>query len=541
MRLVIEGICMSDTIAQHLVQTLIKEGFKRLYCLPGVQNDDFFDAIFDHRETITPIHTRHEQGAAFMALGAAMATGKPQACCVVPGPGILNAGAALATAWGVGAPVLMIVGQTAAANYGKELGELHEIPDQLAILKQFSKLTFRIDDPAQARQQIAEAMTALKIGRSKPVSIEVPVDLWNQSVSNVLPEVKIAEVPTATQSEIRIVAEKITESQKPMIITGEGSQGLGKEILDLAKTISSPVISNEVAQKIVDASSSLSVSSAVGRELWTETDLVIGLGCRLGSQLSKWVTNPKIQSIHIDNDPEEFNRGIQSNSQVYTNLAKAVPLLTDSLGRQPDRNSWEKTVQQTKNLIETKINLELAPQAEYLNAIRTALPDNGVLVVDLTQVGYAAAMLYKPHLPRTFLSSGFQGTLGWSIPAGLGASDALPDVPVVVVCGDGGAMYNIQELATAKLHQIPITVIVFNDASYGNVRRFQIEKYGNRIIATDLYNPDFHDLAKSFGVHSYRIKGPEELADCLSHSIDSGKPSLISIDVGEFPSPWPFI
>lgn len=532
---------MSATIAQYLVSALIDEGFKRLYCLPGYQNDDFFDVLYDHQDLLTPVHTRHEQGAAFMALGAAMATGLPQVCCVVPGPGLLNASAAIATAWGVEAPVLMIVGQTPAATYGMEIGELHEIPDQLAILRQFSKISMRIDDPTQATRQIAEAMAALRSGRAQPVSIEIPMDMWQQQVSPVEPSLKSVSEPSATITEIKTVVDKIDQSSQPMVVIGEGAQGCGQEVLSFANLIGAPIISCEKARSIVNTTSPLFLLPAVGRELWKQADLIIGLGCRIGKQLAVWESSLDLCSIHIDIDAQELLRGHAADIQINADIKTALPVLMTALGPQPNRLQWECIVNQTRNQLMEKFNVELAPQAEYLSAIRSALPDNGVLIVDLTQIGYAAEIMYAPPNPRTYLSFGFQGTLGWSIPVALGASDALPSTPVVAVCGDGGALYNIQELATAKLHHIPVTIIIFNDNCFGNVRRFQIEKFGNRVIATDLFNPDFVELANSYGVQAYRATGPTELAEYLAETTVAEEPCLITVDVGEFPSPWPFM
>ncbi len=531
---------MPETFAHHLAAALTRAGFRRLYCLPGYQNDDFFDAVYDHRKQLRPVHTRHEQGAAYMALGAAMASGKPQACCVVPGPGILNAGAALATAWSVNAPVLMIVGQTPAANCGKELGELHQIPDQLAIIRQFSKLTLRIDDPARAVEQTAEAMAALRRGRPRPVSIEVPMDIWSRPVrSGGQTPAAVRKAPP--EAGIGSAADELTRSRRPMIVIGSGAVDHGEAVLDLARKIGAPVMSNRSGRGIVDAEDPLAVLPPTGRALWPKMDMVLGLGCRLGAKLAVWGTDSRLRSAHIDIDSLELNRGEPAGIRVNADLGAALPLLAGSLGAQPDRAEWRMTVSRTRSQVENRLCADLAPQAAYLSAIRSVLPDDAVLVMDVTQLGYAAEAMLPVRRPRTFLSSGYQGTLGWSIPAAMGAADALPGRPVVAVCGDGGAMYNIQELATAQLHGIPFTAIIFNDSSFGNVRRFQTERFGNRVIAVDLRNPDFVDLAKSFGIRADAAQGPEDLAGCLADSISSQQPRLIAVEVGEFPSPWPFL
>ncbi len=537
---------MTKTIAQYLVDKLISSGFRRLYCLPGYQNDDFFDVLYDYQSELKPIHTRHEQGAAFMALGAALATGNPQACCVVPGPGFLNTGAALATAWSTNAPVLMILGQTPKTTYGQELGELHEIPDQLAVIRQFCKAAWRLDDAVVAAEQIDEAMVSLNQGRPRPVAIEVPMDMWSQRVGDTRHRrvsVKRAQpVPAPPPlTDIEKATALISNSQRPMILVGSGARSHGQLVLDLARAMSAPVMSHRSGRGVIDERDPLALLPPVGRALWKDIDLVIGLGCRLGSKLAIWGVDKDLSSVHIDIDRQEFARGERATLNIHADLGVALPMLLDSLPTQSQKPDWQSTVKKRQQKIANQIGKELAPQSEYLSIIRDALPERGVLVPDITQLGYAADLMYPSYHPRTHLSSVYQGTLGWALPTALGAADALPDQPVVAICGDGGAMYNIQELATAELHHIPVTLIILDDSSFANVRRFQQEKFGNRIIATDLYNPDFVALAQSFGIAAFWAEGKSDLKYYLAESIEQRQTTVIAIKVDEFPSPWPFL
>jgi acetolactate synthase-1/2/3 large subunit len=183
----------------------------------------------------------------------------------------------------------------------------------------------------------------------------------------------------------------------------------------------------------------------------------------------------------------------------------------------------------------------LAPQLGYLKAIRDVLPDNGVVLDELTQVGYAARNAYQARAARTYISSGYQGTLGWGVATALGAKHALGDVPVIAISGDGGFMFNVQELATAVRHRIPLVVVIFNDGAYGNVRNMQRDLHGNRLIGSDLANPDFVRLAESFGIGGYRVSGPEALRQALEKALGKNEPALIEVPCGDMPSPWQFI
>jgi acetolactate synthase-1/2/3 large subunit len=177
----------------------------------------------------------------------------------------------------------------------------------------------------------------------------------------------------------------------------------------------------------------------------------------------------------------------------------------------------------------------------YLDAIRAALPEDGIVVEDLTQVGYVARLAFPVHGPRQYLTSGYQGTLGHAYPSALGAKTARPDRAVVALAGDGGFMYNVQELATAVQHGIAVVAIVLNDGAYGNVKRMQREIYGNRVIASDLTNPDFVRLAESFGVSAQSTDNPDDLQSALERALARDAPALIEVKVGEFPAPWQHI
>jgi acetolactate synthase-1/2/3 large subunit len=184
---------------------------------------------------------------------------------------------------------------------------------------------------------------------------------------------------------------------------------------------------------------------------------------------------------------------------------------------------------------------KLAPQLAYLEAIRAELPEDGIYVDEVTQVGFAARLAFPVYKPRTFLSPGFQDNLGWGFATALGAQDARRDVPVVSINGDGGFLYTANELATAIRHRIPLVAIVFADGAFGNVRRIQEERFGNRLIASDLANPDFVRYAESFGAAAERARGPDELRAALRRAIARREPSLIEVPVGPMPSPWEFI
>ena len=219
-----------------------------------------------------------------------------------------------------------------------------------------------------------------------------------------------------------------------------------------------------------------------------------------------------------------------------------MPLLIGALeGKEAKRGDWRDRAAAEKARFAKAYRDRLGPQMAWLGAIRAELPRDGLFFDELTQVGYVARLAFPSYRPRTHLTSAYQGTLGWGIPSALGAAHARPDVPVVAIAGDGGALFGVSELATAVHYAIQLTAIVFNDNAYGNVRRFQIENYDNRPIASDLTSPDFVRLAESFGARGMRAETPDELRQRLRESFRSGGPTVIEVPVGDFPSPWDFL
>jgi acetolactate synthase I/II/III large subunit len=525
-----------------VVGALASHGIDTLYCLPGVQSDHLFNAIFDADGAVKPIHTRHEQGAAYMALGAAMATGKPAAYSVVPGPGFLNSAAALSTAWAVNAKVVAMAGQNPVATIGKGFGLLHEIPDQLAIMAQLTKWSSRIESAADAPGKVAQAFQALNSGRARPVGLELPVNmLAGRTDTSPVAALPLDVPPQALPAELERAAELIAKAQRPIIYAGSGAILAADEVRQLAEKIGAPVVGHRMGRGILDARHPLSITQAAAHELWQTTDLAIGIASHMQLPLMTWGTDDNMQVIRIDIDPTELTKFAKMDLGINADSKAALAAINELLaGKAIDTQARLEALANRKQRFATEI-AGLEPQLSFLRVIRDVLPENGILIDDLTQVGYVSRIAYPVYQPRTFLNSGFQGTLGWGVATALGAKNAVGDTPVVCISGDGGFGYNIQELSTAVRHGIGAVFIVFNDGAYGNVRRMQKEEHGNRVIASDLLNPDFVKLADSYGMAGHKVRTAEELRPVLEKAISGGEPTLIEVPIGEVPSPWGFI
>ena len=528
--------------ADIILQGLKELGIAHLFCLPGVQNDDFFDALYNEQGTIRPIQVRHEQAAGYMALGAAMATGRPQAYCVVPGPGFLNTTAALSTAYAVNAPVLALIGQIPTPAIDKDYGLLHEIPNQDGILASLTKAATRILDAGEAHDKVHAVLSALINGRPRPVGIECPMNVWGAEVDSEQTLAPLVAQPVAPDPAlIEQAAALLDQSTQPLIIVGGGAQHASAEITQLAEMLQAPVSAFRTGHGVLDSRHYLSVTSPLGNELWKDCDVVLAIGTRLQMQQMAWGTDDQLKIIHIDIDEAALGRHTVPAIGILADARLASEALLEALSAnnrsRPNRQA--EMAERKTQMAERLAHLE--PQLSFLGAIRNALPEDGIFVEDLTQVGYVSRFAFPVYQPRTFLTSGYQGTLGWGYASALGAKVACPDRAVVSIAGDGGFMFNAQELASAVRHNIAVVVVVFSDGAFGNVARIQQENYDGRTIASDLKNPSFSALAESFGVMALEAGGPDELETTIKDALDANVPALIEVPCGEMPSPWDMV
>jgi acetolactate synthase I/II/III large subunit len=534
----------SSSGGEAIVSGLVAHGVTTVFGLPGAQIYGLFDAF--HQAQLKVIGARHEQACGYMAFGYARASGKPGVFSVVPGPGVLNAGAALLTAFGGNEPVLCLTGQVPTAFLGKGRGHLHEMPDQLATLRTFVKWAERIEYPADAPALVARAFQEMLSGRRGPASLEMPWDVFTQKV-----EVGAAEVfdrfppPLPDPDRIKSAASLIAASKTPMIFVGSGAIEAGDEILELAELIDAPVVAFRSGRGIVSNAHELGLTMAAAYRLWPRTDLMIGIGTRLElPAMTRWPFRPDgLKSIRIDIDATEMRRYAPDVAVVADARAGTSELMAAVRKAGYAKTSGRRAAIRDASAAALQEIQEIQPQMAYLNILREVLPQDAIVTDELSQVGFASWYGLPIYQPRTFISSGYQGTLGSGFPTALGAKVAHPDRPVVAITGDGGFMFGVQELSTAVQFKIGVVVLVFNNNSYGNVRRDQRERFEGRVVASDLINPDFVKLAESFGVGAARVASPDQFRPALENALADGGPYLIDIEVPRDSevSPWAFI
>jgi acetolactate synthase I/II/III large subunit len=533
-----------STGGEAIVSGLVAHGVNTVFGLPGAQIYGLFDAF--QQAQLKVIGARHEQACGYMAFGHARASGKPGVFSVVPGPGVLNASAALLTAFGANEPVLCLTGQVPSAFLGKGRGHLHEMPDQLATLRTFVKWAERIEYPANAPAMVARAFQEMLSGRRGPASLEMPWDIFTQKA-----EVGPADIfnrfpaPQPDPDWIKSAASLITASKTPMIFVGAGAIEAADEILELAELIDGPVVAFRSGRGIVSNAHELGLTMAAAYRLWPTTDLMIGIGTRLElPTMSRWPFRPAgLKSIRIDIDPTEMRRYPPDAAIVADAKAGTSELLAAVRKAGYTKTSGRRAAIREASSAALREIQQIQPQMAYLNVLREVLPPNAIVTDELSQVGFASWYGFPIYEPRTFISSGYQGTLGSGFPTALGAKVAHPDRPVVAITGDGGFLFGVQELSTAVQFKIGVVVLVFNNNSYGNVRRDQRERFDGRIVASDLVNPDFIKLAESFGVGATRVTSSDHFRPALEKALAHGGPYLIDIEVPRDSevSPWAFI
>jgi acetolactate synthase-1/2/3 large subunit len=533
-----------------IIEAARANGMTTIFGVPGVQIYPLFDAL--HGSGVEVIVPRHEQAAAYMAMGYAKSTGRTGVFTVVPGPGVLNAAAALCTAMGNCAPVVCLTGQVPSSFLGQGRGHLHELPDQAATLRSFIKDASRSESAATASQAVNRAFRLAAGGRPGPVAVEMCWDTMaaRSPVAIASPDPSLAE-PAVDDDAIESAARLLATAKKPLIMCGAGAQHAAPEVTALAEILQAPVTAFRSGRGVVPEDHPLGIASVAARELWDDVDVLLGIGSRLEMPYMRWGDamryerkpshGPKL--IRIDIERAEMHR-LEPDVAVVADSATACRLLADRLRSRLEPNRDRATeIAAAKRVAEAAFD-RIEPQCSYLRAIRSVVPRDGILVPELSQVGFTTYTGAYPVLaPRTYLSEGFQGTLGFGFPTALGAKVANRTKAVVSITGDGGFMFGVQELATAAQYGIALVTVVFNNHSFANVLRDQATQYGGRSIGSRLQNPDFVRLAESFGVAARRVTTPRELQRALEHELAAARPALIEVElpVGSEQSPWPYI
>jgi acetolactate synthase-1/2/3 large subunit len=537
---------MADTVCtggEAIVASLVAHGVGTVFALPGAQTYGLTDALAQAAPRIRTIGARHEQGAAYMAFGYARSSGRPGVFAVVPGPGILNASAGLLTAHASNTPVLALTGDVTRDFRGRGRGQLHELPGQLAILRTLTKSATAIERPRDAPRAVARAFQEMTSGRKGAAALQAPWDFFDEREA-VAPSAPLSPLPAPAidADAITTAAALLASAKAPMLFVGSGALDASAEVTALAELLGAPVVSFRGGRGVVADDHPLGFTVAAGQHLWPETDVALVIGSRFELLDMRWRHRPAgLRIIRIDVDPAETAR-LPADVSIVADAAEGARALAIAVARAGPPPRRDAVLAEAKAAAEIAIGA-IQPQVAYLSVIRDVLPRDGFFVEEISQVGFSAIFGFPVYRPRTLVTAGYQGTLGFGFATALGVKVANPDKAVVSINGDGGFLFAAQELATAAQYRINLVAIVFNNASYGNVLRDQHALYAGRVLGSELVNPDFVKFAESFGVEARRVASPEALRPVLERAFAADRPVLIEVTLsrGSEADPWRFL
>ncbi|NYE56395.1 biosynthetic-type acetolactate synthase large subunit [Carboxydothermus ferrireducens] len=541
---------MELTGAQILIKVLEDLGVDTVFGYPGGAVLPIYDALYDSK--ITHYLTRHEQGAAHAADGYARASGKVGVCFATSGPGATNLVTGLATAYMDSVPVVAITGQVATSLLGRDSFQEADIT---GITMPITKHNYLVKDPGELAQTVVEAFYIARTGRPGPVLIDIPKDVSAAKARYEFPE-KV-ELPgykpvlTPGEEEVNKAIALINSSERPLIFTGGGTVNAGAEklLLAFAEKINAPVVASLMGLGGFPGDHPLFLGmlgmhgTKPANYAVSECDVLIAVGVRFDDRVTGDVKSfaPKAKIVHIDIDPAEINKNVLVEVPLVGDVKNSLELLIKGVNeKKPEK--WLKYVFGLKEKYPLTYNREcgLKPQ-KVIETLYKITGGEAIIVTDVGQHQMWAAQFYKFNKPRRFISSGGLGTMGFGLPAGIGAQVARPEQQVIVVSGDGSIQMNSQELMTVAAYNIPVKVIILNNGYLGMVRQWQELFHQRRYSHTELKNPDFVKLADAYGIRGLRIKKEENLEEKLLEAINYAGPVVVDVWVDREENVFPMV
>ena len=534
------------TGGEVLIKCLYKEGIRVIFGLPGVQIYDAIIPILDY-PNMKFITTRHEQATTYMADGFARASGKIGVSMIVPGPGLQNASAGITNAYASSSQVLVITGQINRDKISKNIGILHEINDQIDIIKPITKAQTRVLKAKDLPAAVKKSFFLLRTGRPRPVEIEIPPEALSEIAEPFeYTTTKITD-ETINTKHLEQAVEIILKSKNPVIWAGGGVHlsNSSNDLLALVEYLQIPVLTTPEGKGSISDKHYLSIGSPQGRSTGNSKDLlrdffytcdvVLAIGTRFANAEPK--KNQKV--IQIDIDTKEIGRNHKNTLGLVGNAKNIIPKLLKLIKLKNKPRDVKKTIfEKMKFERYDNPSNQVEPLSAYVKALRKAIPEDGILVTDMTTVAYYSRTHYHTYKPRSYFTSSYSGNLGSAFPTALGVKVAKPEKVVVSISGDGGFLFNVQELATAVQYKINTISVIFNDQSFGNVKRDMKKMFNNKGLGAYLINPNFIKLAESFGAVGMKAKNPKELEDLINQAISINKPVVIEVLVNDLPSPF---
>ncbi|MFH0838570.1 MAG: biosynthetic-type acetolactate synthase large subunit [Candidatus Omnitrophota bacterium] len=542
---------MNVTGAQILIESLKREGVKVMFGYPGGQVLPIFDKIYD--ADIRFILTRHEQGAAHAADGYARATGKVGVCIATSGPGATNLTTGIANAYMDSIPMVAITGQVKSFLIGNDA---FQEADVTGITRPVTKHNYLVKDVNELTRIVREAFYIASTGRPGPVLIDIPSDIQLADTQFIWPEkVEIRSYkPTYVghPGQIKKAVKCITQSKRPILYIGGGviiSQA-HKELRELAERIKAPLTWTLMGIGGFPGDHNLSLGmlgmhgTAYANHAIMESDLIIAVGARFDDRVTGRLDTfaPHAKIIHIDIDPASISKNVKVDVPIVGDAKNILRELLKALKKTPDTNEWLKTVEGFKKRYPMKYKDEGKLKPQYVvEQIYKMTRGDAIITTEVGQNQMWAAQWYTYTSPRTFISSGGLGTMGFGFPAAIGAKIGCPDKHVIDIAGDGSIQMNIQELATCVCNKINVKVAILNNGYLGMVRQWQELFYKKRYSQVRITSPDFVKLAESYGAVGILITKKEEVCPAIEKALAVNNTVFMDFHVEQEENVYPMV
>jgi len=522
------------TGAHLLIESLLEEGVEVVFGIPGVGTLPVYDAFLDHTE-LRHIEVRHEQAAVFMADGYSRASTGIGVAFTSNGPGALNTVTAMATAYNDSVPLLHLVSENPAEVRRKGKGHFHDISDQFGVFRSVTGFTSSVSLADEIPTAINSAFFALRNRRPRPALVEIANEAFNMSAAAVTLPAAESRSPVIDPKSLEQATEIIASASRPLIWAGGGVATLeaSRALVALVERLGAPVITTQKGKGAMRADHPLHLGNWANeqpvRDLISSCDVLVAVGTRFSYfPTGGWSLRLPDRIVQIDIDPAEIGRNYRVEAGVVGDAGQVLTKIEAGLTRLGhDPLPWRddevaKVIGRINEAVGSPIEIQV------LDQMRAALPDDSLVFNDPTTIAFWARSHWRTDRPRTwFVPSGF-GTLGYALPAAIGAKLARPDTPSVAVIGDAGIMFTIQDLMTAVQEQIGVIVLVFNDEGYGVERRHQDHLYGRR-SGVDIRPPDFVALAESFGARGLRVDDHALVGETIASVLGAAGPTLIEV------------
>ncbi len=535
---------MVRTGAEWIVDGLRSEGVRHVFGVPGIHNLAIYDALL-RQSDITHVLARHEAGAAFMADGYARVSGRPGVVLVTTGPGATNALTPLVESYAGSIPVVLVMSDIASSMVGRDAGSLHEVPNQIDCFRPVTRMAEAVVAAGDVPTTLAGAFALLRTGRPGPVAISIPHDFLAARVAAPAPVAGAGRRPPCHVADIAEAARRLGAAEYPLIIAGGGvvAAGADAELAALAHRLEAPVITTVMGRGALGEQDprwhSVLPNQRASEPVLQRADVILAVGCRFAARstqglLLRLAFKPEQTLIHLDLDPTVIGKLFAPQLGIVGDAKDGLAALGRALGEGSARARWDaRWLGEVREATGPRFTPAVA---DLIRILRDALGRDGLVVNDQTGINYWMEWKFPVWGPRTFLYPVGSATLGYAVPAAIGAQLANPGCRVLSVVGDGGFMYSVNELATAVKYRLPVAFLVMNDNRYGAIKWLQERMFG-RWGETELANPDFVALARAFGARGERIADTPELPRALEAAFKADGPTVLELSA-EVEPPW---